>query len=366
MSTDRTDRGPASPHAAEPTEGPLTGEELRLAFRNHGLPLEGLRYDITPTGMHYLVVHWDVPHLDVSSWRLRLDGCVRSRLELSLDDLRALPPRTLPVTLECAGNGRGWMRPRPLSLPWLGDAVGTAEWTGVPLGALLERAGIASEAVEVVFHGADQGLQGGQRHGYARSLPVAVARSPEVLLAYAMNGRPLEPQHGFPLRLVVPGWYGMASVKWLTAIEAVSSPFDGFQQAVAYRYQSAPDDPGERVDRMRVRALMVPPGVPDFFSRRRFVEPGPVTLTGRAWSGGERVERVEVAIDGRWEDARLGPPLGDFAWRGWTLKWAARVGDHELACRATDAAGNVQAWEGGWNVQGMGNNAVQRVSVTVR
>jgi DMSO/TMAO reductase YedYZ molybdopterin-dependent catalytic subunit len=181
-----------------------------------------------------------------------------------------------------------------------------------------------------------------------------------------MNGRPLEPQHGFPLRLVVPGWYGMASVKWLTSIEAVDRTFEGFQQAVAYRYQRDADDPGQPVRRIRVRALMIPPGIPDFYTRDRTVERGTVTLRGRAWSGEAPVARVEVGIDGRWAEATLDAPLGEFAWRGWSFRWDATPGDHELSCRASDDAGNVQPLTPPWNHQGMGNNLVQRVAVRVR
>jgi len=356
----------ASPHALEPTEGPLLPEELQLAFRNRGMPLEAMRYQLTPTGLHYLLVHWDIPQIDPANWRLRIGGHVRAPMELSLDDIRSLPGRTLPVTLECAGNGRGLLNPRPPSVPWLGEAIGTAEWTGTPLRTLLQETGLKSEAVEVVFRGADRGIQGDEEQAYARSLAVSEACREEVLLAYEMNGRPLEPQHGFPLRLVVPGWYGMTSVKWLTAIQAVAEPFEGFQQAVAYRYQKDADDPGEVVQRIRVRALMVPPGIPDFFTRRRVLDSGRVPLIGRAWSGSGPIERVEVAVDGRWRDATLEKSAGDFAWRGWTFDWEATHGEHELACRATDAAGNVQPADVPWNYQGMGNNAVQRIRVSVR
>ena len=166
--------------------------------------------------------------------------------------------------------------------------------------------------------------------------------------------------------MIVPGWYGMTSVKWLTSIEAVTEPFQGFQQAVAYRYQRDADDPGEPVSRMRVRALMIPPGFPDYFSRGRFADSGRVVVSGRAWSGTGPVERVEVAVDGRWADATLAEPVGAFAWREWSFDWDARPGEHELACRATDAAGNVQPLDAPWNYQGMGNNGAQRVRVTVR
>jgi DMSO/TMAO reductase YedYZ molybdopterin-dependent catalytic subunit len=351
---------------SEPTEGPLTYEELQLATRNRGMPLEALRHDVTPTGMHYLLVHFDIPRIDAATWRLEVAGAVERPLSLSLDDIRSHPPLTLPVTLECAGNGRARLRPRPVSQPWLVEAVSTAEWTGASLHSVIEAAGVGPEAVELVFTGADHGTQGDEIQDYARSLPLGVARLPEVLLAYEMNGRPLEPQHGAPLRLLVPGWYGMTSVKWLSRIEAVTKPFSGYQQAVSYQYQRDADDPGEPVSRIRVRALMVPPGYPDFLTRHRFVDAGLMRLEGRAWSGAAPVARVEVGVDGNWAEADLDPTIGDFAWRRWTYSWQATPGEHVLSCRATDAAGNAQPLEQPWNYQGMGNNLVQAVPVTVR
>ncbi len=349
-----------------PTTDPLTFEELQLAGRNRGMPLEALRYDVTPTGLHYLLVHFDIPALDISDWRLRVLGAVERELSLSYDDLRSLTRRSVTVTMECAGNGRARLTPRPLSQPWLVEAIGTAEWTGAALHEVLARAGIEPSAVELVFTGADRGIQGEVEHDYARSLTVADATREEVLLAYEMNGQPLEPQHGYPLRLVVPDWYGMTSVKWLASIEAVRQPFEGFQQGVAYRYIQSEDDPGTPVSRIRPRALMAPPGIPDFFSRRRLVDAGTVGIFGRAWSGFGAITRVEVGVDGVWHDAGLDQPMGDHAWRGWSFDWMAEPGDHELSCRATDAAGNVQPVDQPWNWQGMGNNMVQRVAVTVR
>src|SRR5262245_451037 len=222
MTTDTGSRADVWPAPANPpTDGPLTFEELQLAGRNRGMPLEALRYDTTPTGRHYLLAHFDIPAVDAAAWRLRIDGLVDRPLELTLDDLRSRPRKTLPVTLECAGNGRARLQPRPLSNPWLFEAIGTAEWTGTSLGPLLDEAGIRDEAMELVFTGADRGVQGGMEQDYQRSLSIAEARRPEVLLVDKMNGAPLQPQHGFPLRLLVPGWYGMASVKWLNRIEAV-------------------------------------------------------------------------------------------------------------------------------------------------
>jgi sulfane dehydrogenase subunit SoxC len=363
--TPRTEPAEPVPRAAEPTTGPLTAEELQLGARNHSMPLEALGKDITPPGLHYVLTHFDIPFIDTDSWHLRIGGAVERSLELSMAALRKDPMISVPVTLECAGNGRSLLSPRPLSQPWVLEGVGTAEWSGVPLAFLLAKAGVEADAVEVLFTGMDAGVQGGVRQKYARSLPIAEAMRPDVVLAYSMNGSELPPQHGYPLRLVVPGWYGMTSVKWLESIQVLTHPYQGYQQALAYRYQQDADDPGVPVSRIRVRSLMIPPGIPDFFSRRRILPHGPVLLRGRAWSGYGAVERVEVGIDGKWSDAQLEHPAGPFAWRAWSLLWAADAGEHELACRATDSTGAVQPLEQAWNYQGVGNNQVQRVSVTV-
>jgi DMSO/TMAO reductase YedYZ molybdopterin-dependent catalytic subunit len=182
-----------------------------------------------------------------------------------------------------------------------------------------------------------------------------------------MNGGPLPPQHGFPLRLLVPGWYGMTNVKWLTRITVLEEPFTGFQNAVGYRMYEADGTPGEPVTRMLPRSLMVPPGVPDFMTRERHLDPGQVTLTGRAWSGHAPIERVEVSTDGgaTFAPAELAEPLGPHAWRGWRFDWDAPPGEHVLSSRSTDAAGNVQPLEVPWNLKGYANNAVERIRVVV-
>jgi sulfane dehydrogenase subunit SoxC len=350
------------------TSEQITPAELRLATRNHGLPLEALAYDITPVGLHYLLVHYDIPVVDPPAWRLSVGGQVTRELSLSLDELRARPAATLAVTLECAGNGRSLLSPRPVSQPWLLEAVGTAEWTGTPLSGLLEEAGVDDGAREVLFRGLDRGVEGGEEQQFERSLPVTEARQEHVLLAYAMNGEPLPPQHGFPLRLVVPGWYGMTSVKWLDRITVLDAPFEGYQQARGYRLRQTPEEEGEPVERMLPRSLMVPPGIPDFATRVRTLAPGPRTLIGRAWSGFGTVERIEVSADGgaSWTDGRLGQPPSTWAWRSWEWDWEPpEPGAYELCCRATDSAGNVQPLEAPWNLGGYANNAVQRVAVLV-
>jgi DMSO/TMAO reductase YedYZ molybdopterin-dependent catalytic subunit len=344
-------------------------EELQLAARNHGMPLEALRHEITPVGLHYLLVHFDIPAVDAAAWTLEVGGLVEQPLSLSLDDLRARDAVELPVTMECAGNGRAQLTPRPVSQPWLVEAVGTARWRGVPLAGLLSEAGPLPEAVEAVFTGLDRGVDGGEEQDYARALSLEDALADGTLLAYEMNGEPLPPQHGFPLRLVVPGWYGMASVKWLARIELVGRPFTGYQQAQAYRFRQTEDEEGEPVTRIAPRSLMVPPGIPDFFSRDRLLPPGPCLLEGRAWSGGAAVEAVDVTTDGglTWTPAELGParPEDRWAWRRWTLEWDAQPGEATLGSRARTADGAEQPHEPPWNLGGYANNAVQWLRVTV-
>lgn len=347
----------------------LTVDELKLATRNHGMPLEALRYDVTPLGLHYLLIHYDIPDLDSSSWRLRVGGQVDDPMVLDLDELQTKPTVTRRVTMECAGNGRALLSPRALSQPWRHEAVGTGEWTGVPVADLLDEAGVRDGAIEAVFTGADKGQEGGIRQAYARSVALDELRHAGALLAWALNGAPLPPQHGAPVRLVVPGWYGMTSVKWLTDIDVVDAPFEGFQQARAYRYRQSPDEAGEPVSRMAVRSLMVPPGIPDFLTRQRIVERGTHELRGRAWSGHGAITSVEVSTDGghSWTAATLHPPADPAAWTGWQAIWQATTGGAvELCCRATDAAGATQPLEPVWNLGGYAVNAVQRTPVTVR
>jgi DMSO/TMAO reductase YedYZ molybdopterin-dependent catalytic subunit len=337
-------------------------EELQLAARNHGMPLEALRYAVTPVGLHYLLTHYDVPAVEPDAWRLTVGG-----LELSLDDLRARPAAEHTVTMECAGNGRARLEPRPVSQPWLLEAVGTARWRGTPLAPLLEEAGVPEGTVEVLFTGLDRGIEGGDEQEFQRALALDEARREEVLLAYEMNGAPLPPQHGFPLRLVVPGWYGMTNVKWLSRIEFLDQPFGGYQNRQGYRLRQTEEDEGVPLDRMQPRSLLVPPGIPEFFSRDRTVEGGEVALEGRAWSGLAPVTSVEVSDDGgtTWADAELEPAGERWAWRGWSFRWDAQPGERVLCSRARDEAGNEQPVEMPWNLGGYANNAVQTVRVTV-
>jgi sulfane dehydrogenase subunit SoxC len=358
-----------SPHveSARFSDSPLlTPEELQLAARNHSLPLEALRYDVTPVGLHYVLNHFDIPHVDAQAWRLEIGGRVARPLVLSLDDVMRREAVTLSVVLECAGNGRALLLPRPIGMPWLFEAVSTARWTGIRLRALLQEAGVRDDAIELVFGGADRGVQAAVEHDYERSLTVEEALCDDVILAYAMNGAPLPPQHGFPLRLIVPGWYGMTHVKWLTRIMAADTPFEGVQQN-HYRYRRSLEDRGVAVTRMRVRSLMVPPGIPDFMTRTRHVQAGRHMLEGRAWSGHGSIRSVEISTDGgaTWDRASVESGEGAFAWSSWRYAWDARPGTYELVCRAGDAAGDIQPIDVDWNVRGIANNCSQRVKVVV-
>jgi DMSO/TMAO reductase YedYZ molybdopterin-dependent catalytic subunit len=345
-----------------------TLQELQLAARNHGMPLEALRWDVTPIGLHYLLTHFDIPDVDVDSWRLEVGGLVERPLSLSLDELRARPAVEVAVTMECAGNGRAHIEPHVFSQPWLLEAVGTARWRGVSVASVLEDAGVRESAAEVLFTGLDRGVDGGEEQLYERSLTLDEVGRGDALLAYEVNGVPLPPQHGSPLRLVVPGWYGMTSVKWLSQVTVREEPFDGYQMREAYRVRYEEDEPGEPITTIAPRSLMVPPGIPEFRSRVRLVESGPCEIVGRAWSGGSEVSGVDFSADGgeTWSPAELGDAsLGRWAWRAWRFSWDAEAGEHELCCRARDAAGNEQPLAPSWNLGGYLNNAVQRVQVTV-
>ncbi len=343
-------------------------EESRLANRNSGIPLEMLRHDITPIGAHYLLNHFDIPYVANDDWHVEIGGAVNIAKSISLAEIKRLPQRTLRVTLECAGNGRALFTPRYPSMPWHHEAVSTADWTGTPLRHVLDQAGLAPDATTIAFIGADRGFDNGVEHNFGRALARDHALSDDVLLVHAMNGAPLLPQHGFPLRLIVPGWYGMASVKWLHKIDVLTKPFDGYQQSPGYHYREKSGEPGTPVSAMRVKSVMIPPGIPDWYTRQRMVEAGRVDIFGRAWSGNATpITKVEFACDGIWQAAELAPAnTSPFAWRGWHCVWDARPGEHDLMCRATDADGHTQPLSAPWDNGGFGNNSLHRVKVWVR
>ncbi len=366
---------PERPTAKRPDPQPnprvFSDKETLLAFRNHGHFAEFLDQPVTPLGMHYLLVHFDVPNLSANGYEIAIGGRVRNPRRVSLSDIKARPQVTEPVIMECAGTGRSTFQPRGIYVPWFKEAIGNYEWTGTPLRSLLEESGLLDDAVEVLFTGWDTGVDLGVEHAFERSLPIKEALRDGVMLAWAQNGQSLLPQHGFPLRLIVPTWYGMTSVKWLRAITVLNQPFKGIEQAKVYRYQKSATDPGVPVTVKRVHSVMKPPGLADAISRYRFAAPGRHVLQGKAWSGTGAIRRVEVSTDGgrTWRDAQLGQPGGPYSWTPWRTEWqVSKPGEYVLSSRATDTAGNIQPLSSAaiWNRQGMGGNVIERIHVIVQ
>ena len=317
---------------------------------NLEFPFAKLDGFLTPNELFYVRNHFAAPKLEAMTWKLKVVGAVDKPLELTYDQVLALPSRTAPVTLECTGNGRAFLTPKANGVPWELGAVSTAEWTGVTLAAVLEKAGPKKNAVDVVIEGADEGepkndpKPPGKIH-FARGLPLAKALKPEVLLAYKMNGAVLPAAHGFPLRAVVGGWYGMASIKWVQRIVVTDRPFHGYDQTADYtiweRREGLPTlVPIAEVD---VKASIARPAAGEAVPADKEYR-----VHGAAWAGESEVAKVEVSTDGgkAWEEAKLlGKPV-PVAWRLWEYPWKApKAGKRVLMARATDQRGRVQAAE---------------------
>jgi len=340
---------------------------VREEPRNAETPLAEQVGTITPNRLFYIRSHYTAPRLNTEEWRLRVEGEVRRPRQFTFADLLALPSRSLIVTTECAGNGRFAMSPKTAGEQWQYGAVSTAEWTGAPLHLVLARAGLGDRVKEILFEGADRGAEGKSEPATAfeRSLPLATALHPDTLLAYRMNGEPLSADHGFPVRLIVPGWYGVASVKWLTRIEALTKPFSGYYQTERYVmvHPERDDARPTPLTAARVRSVITSPK-PD-----AVLPSGSHLVRGMAWSGAAPIARVEVSTDGGaiWKPAeRLDEPM-PYAWRRWQFTWEAGTpGQATLRSRAVDEAGNTQPTQPEWNYLGYGNNAVQIVEVTIR
>jgi len=356
--------------AGDPDTPTLDPEEACLAALDAGLLLR--RADplncetpfpaltggaVMPNERFYVRNHFAIPDLDPASWRLDVGGLVERPLSLGLAQLRAMPSTSAVVTLECAGNGRAGLEPQAPGEQWDIGAVSTAEWTGVPLTEVLDRAGVQAVAQEAVFRGADGGPVDGRsgRVRFERSLPVDQLAHAGALLAFVMNGEELPVHHGFPLRLVVPGWYGVASVKWLTGIELIDRPFDGYFQVDRYHIE------GEQLSLLRVRSLIVEP------APGQTAEPGDLVIRGVAWSGAAPVARVEVRIDDApWQPARLVGQRRPHAWQWWELPARlAGLGEVTIRVRATDLAGRTQPDQPQWNSLGYANNAVHEVRLAM-
>ena len=321
---------------------------------------------VMPNARFYVRNHFETPRLDPVSWRLGVQGLVERPLRLSLRDLHNMRSETLVATLECAGNGRSAFDPPADGEQWQLGAVSTAEWTGVPLAEILDRAGLTPQALEILFRGADQG-NAGEPAGpirFERSLPVTDAGHSGSLLAYAMNGEPLPLEHGYPLRLIVPGWYAVASVKWLTEIEVIGSPFTGFFQTKRYVYETQRNGTVARepVRLQQVRSVITQP-----FAGQE-VTAGDLVVRGVAWSGAAPIEKVEISIgSGPWQHARLIGQRHRHSWQWWELLTCIdNPGETTLRARATDLAGRTQPERPHWNRLGYGGNAVQNVPLLVR
>ena len=322
---------------------------------NGETPLQRQTGLLTPVEQHYVRNHFGMPE---HPGTLEIGGMVGRPTTITVAELRERPLETHVVTLECAGNGRRFLEPAVKGEQWSLGAVGTAEWRGVRLGILLDEAEVLPAAVEVVFEGADSGMPAVLDHAitFERSLPVAAAG--DALVAIEMNGRPLPAEHGAPIRLIVPGRYGMASVKWLRRITAVEAPFRGFFQADRYVVDGEPLGP------IAPRALITSPA-----DGATVAAGSPLAIRGYAWSGRGPIAAVNVSDDGgrSWQSAVLGAAQSPVAWRSFELAWSApaRLGDVALVARATDASGATQPLEQNWNSLGYMNNAAQPVTVRV-
>jgi DMSO/TMAO reductase YedYZ molybdopterin-dependent catalytic subunit len=327
------------------------GEEVWLESRkmvttspeNSETPLESIQGWVTPNRLFFVRNHFETPVIDLSSWRLRIEGCVRHPAEWTWEQLLALPQRSVFATVECAGNGRSFLQQKAAGVQWGAGAIGHAEWTGVPLCRLLEQAGLRSDALEVLFEGCDRGSESDhpQPMHFARSLPLTKAMDPDTLLATRMNGELLSANHGFPLRLFVPGWYGVASVKWLRRIEVIDRPFGGYFQSVKYTVQrAAPSGPETVVvGPMVVKSELIRP------SAGAELGIGTNRLFGVAWAGEEAVARVEVSTDDgqTWNSADLIGPRTPYCWTPWEYLWeVAEPGEYTLLTRAVSTSGGVQ------------------------
>lgn len=334
------------------------------------MPLSGFSDYLTPAEHFFVRSHVYVPSVDVSSWRLRVEGSVATPLTLDMASLRGLPSVELDCVAECAGNGRAFYDPPMPGLQWTHGAVGNGRWRGVRLADVLRRAGVAASAREVLFEGADAPLA--TMPDFQRSIPIAKALDQNTLLAFEMNGSPLPVKHGFPLRVIAPGWAGDSWVKWLTEIRVLDKEHDGFWMKSAYLHPGTGVAPGSAVaaDQMRpVTSLRVKSVIASPESGTQVVAGKPLSIRGTAWSGDAGpVTSVDVSVDGgrMWEAATLLGKRTQFGWRQWEFTWTpARIGYVTILARARDAAGNTQPMEQEWNPSGYLWNVVQRVGVDV-
>ncbi len=316
---------------------------VTAAPENSETPLDKVRSWVTPGRLFFVRNHFPVPEIDLDSWRLQVDGCVLHPRSWSWEELSAMPTHSVFATVECAGNGRSFLEPRAAGVQWGAGAIGHAEWTGIPLNKLLQEAGLRSDALEVLCEGADCGSEPDHPEPmhFARSLPLAKALNADTLLVTHLNGEPLEPVHGFPLRLFVPGWYGVASVKWVRRIEVLASPFRGYFQTHKYTVlrKAAHGVEKQTVGPMAVKSEIIRP------QEGSVLGSGAHRIFGVAWAGEETVSHVTVSTDNgaTWSEANLLGPHAAYSWTLWEYPWeVALAGTYTLLARARSVSGCMQ------------------------
>ncbi len=332
------------------------------------MTLEGFSSWLTPVESFFTRTHSYTPTIDMAQWGLRIDGLVDTPLTLKLDDLHKFPRAELVSVMQCAGNGRSFFQPGVAGMQWERGGVGNARWSGIRLADVLKKAGVKSAGNQMMMDGADE--PPGTMPDFVRSLPIKKALHPDTLLAFQMNGEPLTASHGFPLRLVVPGWAGDSWVKWLTHIEVLDHEYDGFFMKTAYRHPIHPVPPGTPVDLSQTTPVtqINPESVIASPLHGSRVTMDRTTIRGAAWSGESPVTRVDVSTDsGRsWKAAALGGQATQYGWRLWQLAWTPKErGSAVIMARATDRAGQTQPLVQDWNASGYLWNVVQQVRVEV-
>ena len=335
------------------------------------MPLSGFSDYITPIEHFFVRTHVYVPKVNPNEWRLNLAGEVAMPLTLTLDDLKKLPAAELVSVVECAGNGRSFYEPPVPGAQWTTGAVGNGRWRGVRLADVLKRAGIKESARDILFDGADVPL--GAMPDFQRSIPVKKALDPNTLLAYEMNGETLPVKHGFPLRVVAPGWASDSWVKWVTSIRVLDKEPDVFWMKSAYRRPAVPVAPGTAVPQEQmqpVTSLRVKSVIASPLDGSQAATGKPLTIRGVAWSGDAGpITTVDVSVDGgrTWKSASLRhDQRTQFGWRQWELNWTPPLAAYyTILARARDAAGNTQPFDQEWNPSGYGWNVVPRVRLDV-
>jgi DMSO/TMAO reductase YedYZ molybdopterin-dependent catalytic subunit len=331
-------------------------------------PVAYLNQWLTPVDCFFVRQHLPRPTVDEASFKLVLTGRVGREISVTLSQLRALPQYTVPAVLECTGNGRVFFSPRVAGVQWGRGAIGNGEWTGPRVADVLNLAGADTNAAYVTANGADKGLA--KTPDFIRSLPMKKALDPATLLALKMNGETLPPLHGFPLRLIVPGWDGTSWVKWVDQLSVDEKPNNGFYMNPAYRFPKHPGPPGAAVDPADLEVIEAMP-VKSYITGHADgdkVAAGTVTLRGIAWAGDGRVSKVEVSTDSgqTWQTAQLTGRDLPFTWRLWALDWhAPRPGYYTVLSRATNAAGRTQPLVATWNPSGYLYNAADRIGLSV-